>query len=131
MNTSVYRNFAYICMVLNEKKLQHFWNKVNSISYTMKIEMIAHFYHLSQRKYFLALEIMRKSIFFPFQDSKMPKLQHISNKYNIFNLGLYSCLETKQMWVKLTCEHQNCQKIICVLFKTHQCIVILHACALP
>ncbi len=36
-------------------------DKLNSISYTLKIEMIANFYHLSLRKSFLASKIMEKS----------------------------------------------------------------------
>ncbi len=84
IGTSIFLYQLQICnttyldmfMALNEKKFKKNLEengKLNSISYTLKIEMIAHFYHLSLRKSFSALKIMRKNFFFfAFQGSKTP-----------------------------------------------------------
>ncbi len=70
--TSKHISVSWLCMHVHGpkwEKVKTFLeekNKVNSISYTLKIEIIANFYHLGLRKSFLALKIMRKAILFSF-----------------------------------------------------------------
>ncbi len=72
-------------MVLNEKKVTTFLEekeKGNSILYMLKIEMIASLLPSESDKICFSIENNEKKVIvFPFQSSKTPKLQLISNKY--------------------------------------------------